>query len=235
MEPTGIKSNTHFQSFAPPVFFNRAAQLAFDAEFGQFGAKAGARGRSRHLRPPAFGPQDRERVNGTLNEDRPAVRRASKAHRTSEELVASSWMTSASGVALGRRSDIVTADATRPMSCVLIWWKQLVEQPGQRSLRPCFALGAVRPGELVSAGQRCDPLQQLCHHRPQPAALRPVRLIRPEITAKIFLIRWLSSRLSSSLSSAARLPASISVQVPNQRMITPAPSRMGNARPSTQR
>ncbi len=43
----------------------------------------------------------------------------------------------------------------------------------------------------------------------------------PRPTAKIFLIRWLSSWLSSSLAWSIRLRSSMSVQLPNQRTIWP--------------
>ena len=64
---------------------------------------------------------------------------------------------------------------------------------------------------------------------------RPDRATRAETTAKMFLMRWLSSWLSTSRAAWACLRSSMSVQVPNQRMIRPSGSRTGRARPSVQR
>ncbi len=64
---------------------------------------------------------------------------------------------------------------------------------------------------------------------------RADRATRAVMTAKMFLMRWLSSWLISSRPCSSRFSSSMSVQVPNQRLISPSGFRTAAARPRVQR
>ncbi|MNL34762.1 hypothetical protein D3C87_1567500 [compost metagenome] len=74
-----------------------------------------------------------------------------------------------------------------------------------------------------------------CENALASGCCRAERATRADTTAKMFLIRWLSSWLTSSLPRSICFRSSMSVQVPNQRTISPSSSRTAVARPRVQR